>query len=214
MQFGNFCRGAKLITGNVSSSDIDRIFLRSVRVLPQAPQPVPGSKGEKGAPVDQGLGVALARTGIKVSKPWRSAKNAVNVTALLTKGQNLMSQGQFVSSLIRIAAHRSPEPEISLADKLMTLCQANLHAHAFEELQLVDDEFSRQRFRTRAMGAALAEHQPSMKHVFECFARGDTSTAAAKRAMDTMNVLEANQLCVPRTSQTAALASHPRGARV
>ena len=192
VQFGNFCRGAKLLNSHLNSSGIDRIFLRAVRVLPNV-----AAAGADTETADASLVSALASAGVKATKEWRKAKAAVNAVSLLTKGANLMDQPQFVQALIRLAAARQPGAAdgLSIADKLSQMLGDYVEHHVLREMQLIEDDFS-PHMRTRAMGAVLERHRADLERVFFAYAAADQqSSAAAKRALTTMNVLECNELC-------------------
>jgi len=192
VQFGNFCRGAKLLNSHLNSSGIDRIFLRAVRVLPNV-----AAAGADTETADASLVSALASAGVKATKEWRKAKAAVNAVSLLTKGANLMDQPQFVQALIRLAAARQPGATdgLSIADKLSQMLGDYVEHHVLREMQLIEDDFS-PHMRTRAMGAVLERHRADLERVFFAYAAADQqSSAAAKRALTTMNVLECNELC-------------------
>jgi len=192
VQFGNFCRGAKLLNSHLNSSGIDRIFLRAVRVLPNV-----AAAGADTETADASLVSALATAGVKATKEWRKAKAAVNAVSLLTKGANLMDQPQFVQALIRLAAARQPGAAdgLSIADKLSQMLGDYVEHHVLREMQLIEDDFS-PHMRTRAMGAVLERHRADLERVFFAYAAADQqSSAAAKRALTTMNVLECNELC-------------------
>jgi hypothetical protein len=193
IQFGNFCRGCKLIDNkNIIASDIDRLFLRAVRVLPMVPTDVMGVAGNP-ASADHGLASALSSTSIRVTK-FAKAKAAVGVKALLTKGQNLMNQSQFIAAVVRLAAMRYPEDHMSLAEKLSSLCTSGLTEHAFDELQLIEDDFSRERLRSRAMGAVLHKNAGQIRQVFTAYSTADQSDAISRRSLLTMNVKECSIL--------------------
>ena len=185
IQFGNFCAGARMIDKKLSISDSDRIFLRAVRALP----PQQGAAGSAG---DNSLAAAAKATGIKVSK-FVKMKAAVGISALITKGSNLMNQTQFVAALIRICDARYPQPELSLGDKVTRICQDNLNRHALLELRLINDEFG-ERYRSRTMQAALVKHTEQLRQVFDAYSKADASTAAARRAQSTMNVIECHSM--------------------
>lgn len=193
VQFGNFCRGAQLLDDALSSSDIDRIFLRSIRSRDLSA--VASDGADAGA--DDDLVSALAATGLKATSGWKKAKAAVNVvgiSSMLSKGNKKeMTQSQFVASLIRITAHKYPQPELSLAEKITLLVRSTVENHVLHELQLIEDDFN-PRMRTRAMGAVLHKHAAQLQHVFISYAQADRGTAEARRALSTMNVLECNEL--------------------
>lgn len=189
IQFGNFCQGARIIDKKLSVSDSDRIFLRAVRTLPtQAANPGPAEGGDP----NLSLAAVAKKTGIKVSK-WKPVRAAVGIGALITKGQNLMNQTQFVAALIRIADARYPQPELSLGDKVTRICQDNLNKHALQELKLINDDFN-ERFRSRSLHAALVKHETQLRELYEAYSKADVSTTAAKRAMSTMNVIECHDM--------------------
>lgn len=184
IQFGNFCAGAGLIDKKLSVSDSDRIFLRAVRSLP--PQQTSSGAG------DNSLSAAAKATGIKVSK-FVKVKAAVGISSLITKGSNLMTQTQFVAALIRIADARYPFPELSLGDKVTRICQDNLNRHALLELQLMNDAFC-ERYRSRTLQAALVKHTEQLRQIFDAYSKADAGTAAARRTLSTMNVIECHQM--------------------
>ena len=191
VQFGNFCRETMMISQSLSGSDIDRIFLRAVRVLPTA-----ATSGSVADVEETSLVSALASAGVKATKEWRKAKAAVSMVSLLGKGANLMSQPQFVQALVRLAAARyQKDEELSLADKLSRLLKEQVENLVLHEMQLIEDDFS-PRMRTRAMGAVLERHSAELEQVFMAYAAADQlSSAAAKRALSTMNVIECHEMC-------------------
>ena len=206
LQFGNFVRGAGLIDAHyIRGSDVDRIFLRAVRVLPAGPDGSGGGGGSSSGGTSTGggggsgtadgvLASALAATGIKLAKDWRKAKSAVHVTALLSRGANLMSQVQFVGALVRLSAARFVEDDsLSLGEKLARLVTEYVGPHVLNELQLLDDAFGAT-MRSRTMGAALAKHAKPLRQLFELYAALDKSTATARRTLATMNVFECHSL--------------------
>ena len=194
IQFGNFCSGVKIIDKRLSMSDTDRIFLRAVRVVVPDKMAVAGGgpKGGDGGGGGNGLAAMASSSGIKVSK-FTKAKAAVNVSALITKGSNLMNQTQFVGALIRISDARYPEQELSIGDKLERLCADKLNYHAFEEMRLISDDFQ-ERFRSRILQAALVKHGAQLVQIFAAYSKADVSSVQSRKTMSTMNVLEANSL--------------------
>lgn len=206
LQFANFAKGCWLVReGRLSSSDIDRIFLRATRAqaligLSKAGATAAPEPGTDGAAADtEGAGSllsALAETGVKASKDWRKAKTSISAVNRMGKGAAAgkeMSQSQFVAALIRLAAARYPEEELSLAAKLGRLVTEQMESHVLEELQLLEDPI-RTRMRTRLIGAVLSRHAASLRQIFDAYARADTHTAEARKALGTLNVLECNQL--------------------
>lgn len=161
VQFGNFCRGAKMLEPSstreaISSSDIDRIFLRAVRMLP------PAGKGSDNAA--DGLAPALEASGVRVSKDWKKVRAAVTATSLFTRGANLMSQQQFVGGLMRLAAFMSQDEASSLGEKLSALCASTVAPHVHDELRLLEDDMTL-KMRSRPMGAVLESHHEQLQQV-------------------------------------------------
>lgn len=221
VQFGNFCRGAWLTSSQLSSSDIDRIFLRAVRALPSTDHAAEVGKGAgktlstssaDGSDQSRGggsLASALSAAGVKASSEWRKAKAAVSAVNKFAKagGGKEMTQAQFVGALIRCAAHRYPEAEQSIAEKLTRLVKHQVEGHVLEELGLLEDDFN-VRMRTRAMGAVLVKHAASLLEIFGAYAKADQRSAEARRALDTLNVLGAYDLSI--TSGSLYLVPSPR----
>jgi len=195
VQFGHFCRGAHLLEMTsehkaITSSDVDRIFLRAVRLLPSTSV----AAGESEA-----LFGALSASGIKVSKDWKKVRAAVTTNSLFIRGQNLMSQSQFVGALVRLACYLHPSADacgvpISVGSRLSSLLRGGVHVHVYEELSLLEDEMNIM-MRSRLMGAVLeVNHQP-LVDIFKAYAAADQSNAATRRLTATMNVHECHQLC-------------------
>ena len=112
MQFGNFCRGAQLIDNkNLNVHDVDRLFLRSVRMLPVA------DDGKANAPAKDDPRRRGRPQGHQGEQGVAQGQAAVSVTAL-AKGSNLMSQSQFVGALVRICGALRAERELMLGEKL------------------------------------------------------------------------------------------------
>ena len=195
IQFGNFVRGARLINNALSSSDADRIFLRSVRALPSTDKGAPASDGRPNDDAEAAsLVSALPTAGVKATKEWRKAKNAVSVSALLRKGGNEMTQAQFVAALIRLTTARYPDEGLSIDVKLEGMIREQVTGHVLDELELVEDGYNK-RMRTRAMGAVLEKYAEQLETIYASYAAFDRKNAEARRSLETINVLEMNELC-------------------
>ena len=197
MQFGNFCRGANLLNSALSQSDVDRIFLRAVRVMP--PTTTADGKPKQEDAIDSpNLLSDAPTTKVTVGKEWKKLRAAVGISfgAMIgaVGGGNLMSGPQFVGALVRLASHKYPEDSVPLADKLTKICKNHIEDHILVELSLVEDDFNR-RLRGHIMGSVLETHQPKLKQIFNAYAAADLSNAAGRRAQATMNVKETYDMC-------------------
>ena len=193
-QFGNFVRGCKLLSsnhGNLSSSDVDRIFLRAIR-------PPMGDAAAAAAADAPSLTKAASAVGIKSTRLWKKAKMAIGMVGALREAtaKKEMNQSQFVAALIRLVdSFYSGHASLSLYEKLAKLIKEQVENHVLNELRLIEDEFDK-RIRTRAMGSVLDKHNSALKQVFTAYAQSDKeSSKEALKALDTMNVLECNELC-------------------
>ena len=117
------------------------------------------------------------------------------------KGANQLNQVQFVGALIRLSDQMYESGTDGLAQKLDRLCSEHIAGHVYEELQLVQDDFNLT-MRSREMGAVLDRHGAKLREIFTAYAAADTTgdgtavgSAAARAALDTMNVRELAELC-------------------
>ena len=143
MQFGNFCRGANLLNSALSQSDVDRIFLRAVRVMP--PTTTADGKPKQEDAIDSAQ-PSFRRDDDQGDgrKEWKKLRAAVGISfgAMIgaVGGGNLMSGPQFVGALVRLASHKYPEDSVPLADKLTKICKNHIEDHILVELSLVEDD--------------------------------------------------------------------------
>ena len=186
-QFLGFGKGARLFDeGGVTTSDCDRIYLRSVRdmdakglaaAVASAPAAAPAS-----APAPDGT------PGKASSKEWEKARGAVKaVSAMKSKG-NTMYQHHFIGGVIRLGnvLYASKYPDVpARVDHLMT---EYLHPHVRVELDLLHDAFAKLMLRQPLL-AVHARRRAECERVFAFYAQADKTIHAAK-AMTTMNMPE------------------------
>lgn len=204
IQFSNFCRGCGIMDEKappgvgsqrgLSTSDLDRIFLRCIRMIPKEVDGPP--LNAQAAPNLLSAAEKPAGAVVPVSKGWKKLAMAVGVSSLITKGVSLMNQQQYVGALVRIASVMYPDDSISLADKLATLCTKKLEPHVTTDLDLIDDDLGVRLRRGPAFAAVLHKYNAPLKATFRAYAAADkASSAQARRALATMNIRESHELC-------------------
>jgi len=103
-----------------------------------------------------------------------------------------MSQAQFVQALIRLAS--AAYTSMPIGDKLSRLVSEQVTDHVLTDLALIEDAFNA-RMRNRVMCAVLDRYGAGLHSVFDAYAAADqTSSAAARLALTTMNVMECHEM--------------------
>jgi len=207
-QFLAFVKGVGL-KGKEPISDIDRIFLRSIRQTFGKDEPSPGSEAAGVSPlfakvtdadacdiVGGGAAESGDASAARDSK-WRKAKKAVAVSAAIGKSAqkkagNAMHQHQFVAALIRLSAMKG-SPGMWLSQRLDMICKESIAPHVYEDLKLVNDAFS-EFMSERRMVAVLHKHCKVLTGIFDFYADTDTDWDA-RFTKSTMNISELTGLC-------------------
>ena len=182
--------------GGLITSDIDRIFLRSVREGKSRLETVGAPAA---APAAEGSAPAAAPS---AEKEWAKARGAVQASAAFKKNAkgNNMSQHHFVGGLVRLANARfgnfkDSGGEFSNSDfigRLEYFITNVLAPHVNEELDLLHDAFSRMML-LQPMIACFERKKAEVEKVFKYYAAADQSLEG-KRALATMNIGELAQL--------------------
>jgi hypothetical protein len=195
-QFLHFAKQTGLLSekhGGMIGSDVDRIFLRSVRP-PAEGESNPHSVAVQDAMAEIEVGDAEAQA--KVSAPaaaveWAKARGAVKTGTIKVAGKNML-QHHFVGGLVRLANLRFASRP-SLMDRLDTMCSEFLTRHVIDELDLLHDAFSKL-IGLQPYLAVYQRRKASLERVFAVYAAADKSLGAVS-ASSTMNIREMSEFC-------------------
>ena len=200
-QFLGCTKGAKFLEeSSLITSDIDRIYMRSIRDLgnrvsytsgapaaapAMAPAAAPASAPDAAAPA--------AAQGDK-DKEWAKTRGAVKaVGAIKTKSKgNVMCQPHFVGGLIRVANATYATQLQDVTARVDKLIGEILAPHVNDELDLLHDAFSHLMGK-QPMLAVFSRRRLECERVFWFYAAADKSLGAAK-ATTTMNMAELSYL--------------------
>lgn len=183
-QFLNFVRAAKLLDYGVIPSDVDRMFVRSIRDLDRravaaAPSAAPAAAPAAAAPSDS---------------EWKKAKGAVKaVSVFKTQKGGVMYQQHFVGGLVRLANVCFNGARPNVAERVDMLIDQVLAPHVDGELDLLHDAFSRL-MELQPMRAVYGRRRAECDRVFIYYSAADKSLEHVRHST-TMNIREMAELC-------------------
>jgi len=185
LQFVGFAKVLGFLDGNpLTASDLDRLFLRSIR----AP-PAKETEERAGALMDLAGPVGL------VSKEWSKARSAIKTTLRMKmsgKATSTMSQYNFMGALVRLANVKYRNLP-SLGSRLDAMCTERLAPHVYDELNLLGDRISKLMLLP-PMTAVWEKSRVSVEKVFRFYAARDMSLESRFQTT-TMNMRELNEMC-------------------
>lgn len=208
-QFLNFAKGSRLLedgAARISASDIDRIFLRSVRnpelgkgtnmaaaMLAWAPSAAAVDSPERatllaaaGAPAAASAGAASSLAAIAKGSSVK-AVSALSGGAPKGKGANIMYQHHFVGGLIRICAICfASRPQFR--ERMEALCEL-IAGHVHDELDLLHDWMSKL-MALQPFVAVYRKRRSELEKVFRHYAAADQ---AHYKQLGTINLQELTQ---------------------
>lgn len=173
------------LDGNpLTASDLDRLFLRSIR----AP-PAKETEERAGALMDLAGPVGL------VSKEWSKARSAIKTTVRMKmsgKATSTMSQYNFMGALVRLANVKYRNLP-TLESRFDAMCTERLAPHVYDELNLLGDTISKLMLLP-PMTAVWEKSRASVEKVFRFYAARDMSLESRFQTT-TMNMRELNEMC-------------------